>query len=381
MVEEKEEYSPRNCDRRFLDLFKKNPEMKESARPSKEMERLCPEVKDSCCSASEFDDFLQQILQKQFILGKTKSNLINLVTWIVSLSDKEMNDMVQLAHEKNCVSPEGTPLMVSRSTLKEEFSSLETSLKKSFNFFFRLGTGFACTLCQQGTHNHFEMHESGKGFGVKVSDRICDSIFLEGSSEGHLRVFYLMSLLNVFSEMLGCMAEDPLKLEPSFDKKQFDDLQQKALFCSSQKKWVSDSDCFQLCNRFQVINQNVFSEMMVSAEKALLYSRNWMNEYRDTKEKLVKGSGKQLLSEVTLDSQSVQSINATNFQLNLPSYIPSFRYFVEPLGGESSNSQMLTQALTHQNGLDPSTWQMLLVSKTVSNILFSFVFFFAILLF
>lgn len=361
--------SGKSCDNAFLQKFILKPELRNSEPPKGEIERLCPNVKQTCCSVTDFNDLLQQTLQKQFLLGKTKASIVDLINWIVALSDQEVNEIVQVVHQKNCVRPQNIPLLVARSELKRNNSAIFENLQKSHNYFLRLSTGFTCSLCEQENLSQFQSAESGEGFVVKVNKNYCDMLFVQGMEQGVLEVFHNLAYLNVFVEMLGCMANEQLTLRPVLYKSEYNNLQEKGLYCSTNNNWVTDPECSKVCREFPVINRNVFADYMVPIEKSKIYFANLITEYHNSKDKLIQSTGQQLVNKIQLDRDQVNILVNTNYEYNLPTYLPKFDYFVEAIGGEKTTQKLINVALVEQDGLVLRDWEMELVATAVSRTL------------
>ena len=366
------EYIPKSCDNRLLKFFLMNPELKNSEKPAKEINRLCPQVQDSCCSANDFDDLLQQILEKQFVVGKTRLQILDLIEWIVNLTDLEINDIVQIVNKKNCIKSENIPLLMARSKLKRDFAHVGKNLNKSFEFFFKLSTSFTCSLCEQSIVKDMIINQSGTGFRMQVNKDICNHVFLEGFQNNNLRIFEYLEYLNVFVEMLGCVANDELSLRPILFKNQYSSIEEKGLYCSTENNWIDNEDCNTLCKDYSMINQNMFSEIMIPIEKSKKYFSDLVKEYFETKNKMIKSSGKQLINKLNLDDDTISEIAKKDISPDTTPNVFSFKFFIEAIGGEQNNPNVMKIELTQNRGVDLTKFHMRLISENI-NRLFTFV--------
>ena len=317
---------------------------------------ICPGVKNACCSATEFNDLLSQLLQKQTLLEKTKNSLFKIVDWIVKLSDNEINDVTRLASEKKCISPEGMTLMSARTQLKQIHSKFEKNTNSSFDFFFKMASGFSCALCEEDNTSNFQMDSSNKGFNLEINSKMCENIYTQGFQTEKMKIFLNLSYVNVFSEMLGCMANEKISLSPVLDEKSYNEMQEKTLFCSSKNQWLSNPECSDLCNTFPVINQNVFSDIMVPLQKTRIFLGNLMNEYHEQKDKLVQSSGQQIINNIKLETNLIRNVSNADLEQNVPSYLATFKYYIEAIGGEEENPKVMSVVLLEKSGLKPEEW-------------------------
>ena len=350
-------YSPKTCTNKSRKFFLPSPELSDSLPPKGEIKSICPGVQNACCSATEFNDLLSQLLQKQSLLEKTKSSLYKVVDWIVKLSDNEINDVTRLASEKKCISPEGTTLMSARSQLKKIHSKFENNTNSSFDFFFKKASGFSCSLCEENTTENFKMDSSEKGFNLEVDSDMCESVYTQGFEKGKMEIFLNLSYVNVFTEMLGCMAQEEISLFPVLDPKAFSQMQEKTLFCSSKNQWISNPECLDLCNSFPLINQNIFSEIMIPIQKTRIFMGNLMAEYHEQKDKLVQSSGQQIINNIKLETDLIKKVSNADLEQNVPSYMAKFKFFIEAIGGESENPKVMSVVLAENSGIKLNQWK------------------------
>jgi hypothetical protein len=374
LLEEKQEpeYIPKSCDNRFLKFFLMNPELTKSVKPQGEMNHLCPQVEDSCCSSNDFNSLLQQILEKQFAVGKTKLEIMDLVNSIVNFSDQEINDVVQIVHQKNCIKPDNIPLLMARSKLKKNVSKVHNNLNDAFNYFFKLSTSFTCSLCEHSNEKDFIMNEMNSGFKMQVNKNICNYIFLEGFQNNKLQIFEYLEYLNVFVEMLGCVANDELSLKPVLFKEKYSSMEEKGLYCSTENNWIENEECNRLCTNYSMVNQNIFSDIMVPIEKSKRYFADLAKEYSESVSKIVQSNGQQLMNKLSLDNESITQLANTEIKLEKMPEVFDFKYFIEAIGGEKENPNVMKVELVANKGINPIDFHMTLVSEGV-NRLFTFV--------
>jgi hypothetical protein len=323
---------------------------------------------------------LHQVLEKQFIVGRTRLETLDLIGMIVNLTDQQMNDLVQIIHQKECIRTDTIPLLLSRTKLKEQYSEIGQSITKAFNFFFELSTSFSCSLCEQSNEKHFAMNEDQKAFNMEVNQNICNNVFLEGFQNGSLKIFKKLKYLNVFVEMLGCLTNDDISLTPILFKNDYSKMREKGIFCSTNNNWIENQECNEMCLKYSVINRNIFSDVMESISKSKKYFSDLVHEYIDTVNEMVQSKGTPLLTKISLDQESIKRLANEDIQKEKIPLINKFKYFVEAVGGEKKNDEVMKIEIVPTKGIDPSKWEMQLVQESI-NKLFTFVSLFFVVFF
>jgi hypothetical protein len=308
---------------------------------------------------------LNQSLQKQFALGKTRTHIEYLLGWLTRSTDQDINEFVQMAHQENCVKSEGTSLLEARQKIKSEFEDYHAVIHDSFNFFFRINTGFTCSLCEQDNSRFFKFQDSGKGMVIQADKQICSKVYVEGFNEGHLKVFHLLHYLEVFTDMIGCLAKEEVPLSPTFNSLNYNQLQEKGFFCSNGNNWIEEKECVDLCHSLPVINGNAFSHIMVSVDKARILANEIIKDFKLQSDTVIQSDGNIITTKIDLDNKKNHqtSISDMDLKSSLPQNFLKFDSFIEPNGGESQNKGFITLDLRNGEGLDIQKFQMYLVKS------------------
>ena len=217
-------------------------------------------------------------------------------------------------------------------------------------------------MCEQNNNKYFSLKDDSKHFIIKTDPKICNDVFVDGFNAGYLKIFRLLDYLSVFTKMLSCLAEESLSLQPKFDKLAYDQIQEKAIYCSGENRWSNDSECVHLCNSLPVINGNVFSKMMITLEKSKLFAKSLIEDYSRHDVSMIDSNQNVLSSKIVLDKKSIKDLDAEEMKSTLPKYISHFDTFIEPLGGESSNKQFIQMELTQEEGLNILFYSMITTS-------------------
>lgn len=269
-----------SCRREVLQMYLPTANLSSATSPSKDMLEMCPNLEESCCTAEELGFLHGQVMRKKPLLDKFVEHYLDLQTRILSLS-KENIKMLQVSMERTrCKNKEGN-LDVALDVLKSRKGDLEERLLASVAHFSKLGSSFACSLCEQKNGFFFKTKPPNKAM-ISVNIDTCNDVFPASNSSKIFGFFNDAYFVNLFVESLSCIAFSPFSLEPVLDDVRLGDILHQADKCREVGDWAENPRCLTVCSSLPFINQNIFFKMMTPVQIARsMFSQLFGEEQKD----------------------------------------------------------------------------------------------------
>jgi hypothetical protein len=301
------------CRKDVLSMYLPTTNLSFSESASEEMLKMCPELKNSCCTDEELGYLHSQVLKKKTTLETFMENYIDLQNRILSLTKDDL-DSLEVSLERTKCQKDENDLQVALKILKSRSSNLESTFRLSVGHFSQISSGFACSLCEQKNGFNFTKKNPNKAF-ISVDIDMCNYIFAPGRSDIAFGFFNDAYYINLFVESLSCIAFSPFSLEPVLNDHKLGDILHQANKCRETEEWFDNPRCLTVCSSLPFINQNIFYKMMTPVSIAKNMISKLFNQNRNKKARI---------EEILIDQMNKEKEHIKKVKNNL-----EFKYFVE----------------------------------------------------
>jgi hypothetical protein len=265
ILQVKEEFNLAKCDPQVLTQFISKPALKTFITNDPSVSRVCPDMKDSCCSGEELSQFSDILQKKGNTLDKFAYDMGKLIDLIVAMGEPGLKKLSNIAAVNKCLPTEESTLEQAYKYIFVYSEKILRDTHTAINFSRSRTSSLICEICTTRAVNFLNIKP--KETHLIVHNDYCKRFYTTTEGMMYFRIFHHLSYFEPFITTISCLFKQKMKLNPFFGEQNWKLQMDNYIYCMKaydKKKIVDLENCIFQCKTFNPLNDNIFREISPS---------------------------------------------------------------------------------------------------------------------
>ena len=273
-----------SCNMVMVDQFFPNPILRNASPAEKEITKLCPTIKMSCCLPRDVKQQAHGISIKGRSLDIFVERYSEILDTISSLTDENMKILRGIMAISGCRSEAN--LSKSRDFVFLHLEKMKARAEFVVDHYRRLAASFFCAMCGPRIGDNLLIDDTTQKTNLIISSDFCVDFFEPSKSVPLITFYHDLNALNPFVILTTCLYRQ---------KKELDQARPEALFkmdldalerCSKGKhdsRILETVECLEMCRQYNPLNANALATTNEKISLANIYLKQILqsDEFKD----------------------------------------------------------------------------------------------------